>query len=49
MSQDEVKKLEEIIHKCNNNLSFLQNRDARMYKNTVESIRETGDCKKNPH
>ena len=27
-------------------MSFLQNQADRMYKNRVESIRETGDCNK---
>ena len=49
MREGEVKELEELIHRCNIRMSFIQNEATRMYKNRVVSIRETGDCKKNLH
>ena len=49
MREGEVKELEELIHRCNIRMSFIQNEATRMYKNRVVSLRETGDCKKNLH
>ena len=46
MHEGGVKQLEDLIPRCNLNISFLQNQAARMYKNHVEYLRETGDCKK---
>ena len=46
MRQGEAKELEELIQTYNLNVSFLQNQSDIMYKNHVESLRETGDCKK---
>ena len=47
MREGEVKELKELIHRYNLNLSFLQKQAARMYKNHVESLRETGNNNKN--
>ena len=46
MREGEVKELEELIHRCNIRMSFIQNEATRMYKNRVVSLRETGDCKR---
>ena len=46
MCEGEVKELEELIHKYNPNISYLQKQAAIMYRNHVESLREAGDCKK---
>ena len=47
MRKGEAKELEELIQRYNLNVSFLQNQADRMYKNHVESLRETGDFRKN--
>ena len=43
----ELKELEELIKRCNINISYLQKQAARVYNNHVESLRGAGDCKKN--
>ena len=42
----ELKELEELIKRCNINISYLQKQAARVYNNHVESLRGAGDCKK---
>ena len=41
-----VKQLEDLIPRCNLNISFLQNQAARMYNNHAEYLRETSYFRK---
>ena len=43
--KDEVKELEELIQRCNINLSSFLKKSTKMYKNHVESIREAVYCR----
>ena len=43
-----VKEIEGLIQRFNLNMSSLKKQAARMYKNNIESFRESGDCNKNP-